>query len=142
MLSISVSLNTHCFAFLSSVLTTWFQYSKMASNLESSGSQPVPRVRIATPADKDAYVTALITGYETDRQYTWRYPRRKEFPQDRRAASEQIFENLIADDKMVIYVAELPRIEDEGSENPDWIVVGEAVWEQKYWHQVDSEMGN
>jgi hypothetical protein len=102
---------------------------------------PTPRIRPATLADKESWVTSLLAGYEVDRQFQWRYPNRKQFPEDTRACCGDFFENVLASSNMKSFVAELPKIGGD-PENPEWVVVSVAVWEWRDWEDVDKETGN
>jgi len=112
----------------------------------SPPTRPVPRVRPATLSDKDAWINTNITAYELDPQYTWRYPHRKEFPENAKRATGENFEATMKMKETVCLVAELPKITD-GKEvdqeredtEVEWVVVGGAVWESKHWNEVDKE---
>jgi hypothetical protein len=99
-----------------------------------------PRIRPATLADKDGYVSATRAGYELDHQFQWRYPKRHEFPEDAREGTGLHFDKAMKNDKMTVLVAELPRLED-GVEMEDWIVVAGVIWEWKFLEEVEGEVG-
>jgi hypothetical protein len=99
-----------------------------------------PRIRPATLADKDGYVSATRAGYELDHQFQWRYPQRHEFPEDAREGTGVHFDKAMNNDRMTVLVAELPRLEN-GLEKEDWVVVAGVVWEWKFLEEVEGEVG-
>jgi hypothetical protein len=114
----------------------------MASASPPSKIRPTPRTRPATLADKEAWINAILTGYELDPQFPWRYPKRKEFPEDARKATREVFEMVLGIESMTCLVAELPRIEEgESGYAEEWVVVAVAIWEWKDWEEVESESG-
>jgi hypothetical protein len=102
-----------------------------------------PRIRLATPADKDDYVSVTLAGYELDHQFRWRYPRRHEFPEDAREATGVNFEEAMKSERATVLVAELPRLEEDGVERlkEEWVIVAGVVWEWKYLDEVEGEVG-
>lgn len=113
----------------------------MASEHPTTASRPI-RVRRATIEDKDRWVITHNSGYELDRQFTWRYPKRKEYQEDSinscvRVFVEQLLPNT-ENDNIVPTVAEIKK-ETEGSNEPEWKVIGIAVWERKLWEDVEKE---
>lgn len=115
----------------------------MASTSLQSAARPSPRIRLATPADKEAWIDANIKGYELDPQYPWRFPRRKEFPQDSRNGTAGMFDKYLKNETLTCLVAELPRIGEDGELMlSDWVVVAIAVWEWKDLEEVETEAGN
>jgi hypothetical protein len=113
----------------------------MASTSRPSKTRPTPRTRPATLADKEAYINAILTGYELDPQFQWRYPKRKEFPEDARKATGEVFEMVLGIESMTCLVVELPRIDEGESSSAEWVVVAAAIWEWKDWEEVESESG-
>jgi hypothetical protein len=113
----------------------------MASPSHLPEARPTPRVRLATLADKEAWITANISGYELDPQFTWRYTKRKEFPEDARKGTGEVFETVLGVESMTCLVAELPKIEEVESGSTEWVVVAIAVWEWKDLEEVESESG-
>ncbi|OCK79305.1 hypothetical protein K432DRAFT_300159 [Lepidopterella palustris CBS 459.81] len=108
----------------------------MASTSPLNKTRPTPRIRPATLADKEAWVSANLAGYELDPSFQWRYPKRKEFPEDARKASGDVFEMALGISSITCVVAELPRIDDEEPGDTDWVVVAVAMWEWKDWEEV------
>jgi hypothetical protein len=105
--------------------------------------RPTPRTRLATHADKDVWVNTMISGYEVDPQYQWRNPRRKEYPEDTKRATAELFDKIIANTNATCFVAELPRIgEEEELENAEWVVVALANWEWVDLDDLESQPGN
>jgi hypothetical protein len=96
-------------------------------------SKPTPRVRPATASDKEAWVTTVHTGFELDGQYTWRYPYRKEYPEDARRGTGNSLMKILNEGHDVCLLAELP------DEDGVWGVVGEAIWAWKSWDEVARE---
>jgi hypothetical protein len=103
--------------------------------MSSAKSKVQPSIRRATASDRDAWVNAILSGFELDQQFTWRYPYRKEFPDDARKATVDVVMGLVDDGHSFCWVAELPN------ENGDAVVVGEAVWAWKDWSEVEKEEG-
>jgi hypothetical protein len=102
---------------------------------------PAPRIRLAKYTDKDAWVNTMISGYEVDPQYQWRHPRRKEYPEDTRKSTSELFEAVMASDNCICFVAELPRIGEEDLDTAEWVVISIATWEWKDWEEVENETG-
>jgi hypothetical protein len=103
----------------------------------NGSTKPEPRIREATANDVDGYVTAMLAGYEVDHQFVYRYPYRKEYPQDARDASAAVVRTALANPKTVPLVAELPR--NDSSAGDDWIIVAVATWEWKTLEDVKNE---
>jgi hypothetical protein len=108
---------------------------KLRPKMSSSERKVQPRIRRATPADKDAWVNAILTGFDLDQQFTWRYPYRKEYPDDAKKATGDVVMGLVDDGHSICWLAELP------DEKGDLVVVGEAVWAWKDWSEVQNEGG-
>ena len=114
----------------------------MAFSPNTTKSGPTPRIRLVTREDKDVWIDVMLAGYEVDPQFQWRYPHRRQFPEDARKATGDVFETVLGIESMTCLVAELPKIEDNESESPEWVVVAVAIWEWKDWEEVESESGN
>jgi hypothetical protein len=98
------------------------------------------RIRPATSADKDGFISAMLAGYELDHQFQWRYPKRHEFPEDAREATGVNFDDAMKNDRMTVLVAELPRLEG-GVEKDELVIVAGVVWEWKFLEEVEGEIG-
>jgi GNAT superfamily N-acetyltransferase len=105
--------------------------------MSATSPSPTPRVRIATLADRNGFVEALLRGYEVDHQFRWRYPRRHEFPQDARKATGDVFEKNLGLENVTCLVAELPSLENE----EEWVIVSSCMWEWKDWEAVKGLAG-
>lgn len=99
-----------------------------------------PRIRQATPLDKDGYVHATRAGYELDHQFRWRYPHRHEFSDDAVAGTGFHFTNATKNENCTVLVAELPRL-CNGIEmiDEEWVIVAGVVWEWKVLEEVEGE---
>ena len=116
----------------------------MASVTPSKRTGPAPRVRLATLADREAWVTVLRAGYELDHQFRWRHPWRKEFPEDAKKHSGDVFEAMMKDhEKKTCIVAELPKLESEAgsgtADEEEWTVVAICIWEWRTWEEYENE---
>lgn len=100
-----------------------------------------PRIRPATPLDKEGYVHATLAGYELDPQFQWRYPHRHKYPSEARKATTLHFENALANEKAIVLVAELPRRENGVEMMGEWVVVAGVVWEWKFLRDVEGSVG-
>jgi hypothetical protein len=102
-----------------------------------SSTKIAPRIRPATLADKEGWVNAVLTGFELDPQFTWRYPYRKEYPEDAKKGTRDLFVKKMTEGHSVRMVAELPRNGGDG----EWIVVGQTSWAFKELSEVEREEG-
>jgi hypothetical protein len=98
-----------------------------------------PRVRPATEADKESWIDVLLAGLEIDPQWQWRFPKRKEFPEDTRERAARWFERAMALENHTVFVAELPRVGDEELEHPEWVIVGGSTWGLQDLDHVESK---
>jgi hypothetical protein len=111
----------------------------MADIAPKSPSLAKPRIREATLEDAAGYVSAMLAGYEIDHQFVYRYPYRKEYPEDAIKASEDVFKAAVKNPRTVPLVAELPNLEIRGLLAEDWIIVAVACWEWKTLEDVQNE---
>ncbi|KIW09096.1 uncharacterized protein PV09_00041 [Verruconis gallopava] len=107
---------------------------------EPARSAVSPRVREATREDAPGYVEAMLAGYEMDPQFVYRYPYRKQYPDDARSASIAVVEAAIENPNTVVLVAELPvpQSDNEAIAEEDWKIAAVATWEWKTLDDVES----
>jgi hypothetical protein len=111
----------------------------MAHSLPRTTSSPTLRIREATLDDADSYVTAMLAGYEIDHQFVYRYPFRKEYPEDAHKASVVVFKENMANQNTIPIVAEVPKVRSDGSPTNEWTIAAIACWEWKSLKDVQNE---
>jgi hypothetical protein len=111
----------------------------MAQSIAQTSSSSKLRIREASLDDAAGYVTAMLAGYEVDHQFVYRYPFRKEYPEDARNASAAVFKEYIANPNTIPLVAEARNVNADGSLTDDWTIAAIACWEWKTLEDVQNE---
>lgn len=98
------------------------------------------RIReVASEDDIAGYVTAMLAGYEIDPQFVYRYPYRKQYPEDAREASAVVIRAALANPNTIPLVAETQELNADGILTGDWTIIAVATWEWKTLKDVQDE---
>lgn len=95
-------------------------------------SPPHPRVRAATSHDLDAMATIMCQAMPQDPQWDYRFPLRKQFPEDNYESTRRMLQSMLYEYGVGIDVVTFPSpgfVKEE-----EEVPVGLAVWELMGYH--------
>lgn len=95
-------------------------------------SPPHPRVRAAASHDLDAMATIICQAMPLDPQWDYRFPLRKQFPEDNYECTRRMLQSMLYEYGVYISVVTIPSpgcLKEE-----EEVPVGLAVWELMGYH--------
>ena len=93
-------------------------------------------IRRATVEDLDDMTDIMCTAMPMDPQWDYRFPRRREFPDDHRRCTRSMLDSLVNDDANSRFVARVITIPC-GEEGRRSKAVALAIWELQFLNVLD-----